>query len=124
MLIPTSVTSNSLPVAIILIRSPAFTTPSITRIDEITPRYGSYSESKISAFNGASGSPSGGGMTSTIFSNISSIPMFDFALAKTTSSLSKPITSSNSCFTRSGSAAGKSILFTTGNNSKSLSKAR
>jgi translation elongation factor EF-4 len=37
-------------------------------------------------FSGASGSPSGAGTTSTIFSSISSIPMLDLALVKTTSS--------------------------------------
>ncbi|CAC6991205.1 Uncharacterised protein [Staphylococcus aureus] len=110
--------------AIIRILSPALTTPSTILIDEITPLYGSYSESNINAFSGASGSPSGAGTTSTIFSSISSIPMLDLALAKTTSSWSKPIISSISCFTRSGSAAGKSILLITGNNSNSLSNAK
>ena len=49
--------------------------PSITRVRMITPRYGSYQESKISALSGASGSPSGGGSRATIASRISSTPM-------------------------------------------------
>ncbi len=40
---------------------PARIDPSITRVRMITPRYGSYQESKINAFSGAAGSPVGGG---------------------------------------------------------------
>ena len=40
---------------------PGRSVPSITRTTMTTPRYGSYQESKISAFSGASGCPPGGG---------------------------------------------------------------
>ena len=54
-------------------------------------------ESKINAFNGASGSPVGAGTFSTICSKISSIPIPAFAEANTASDASRPITSSISC---------------------------
>src|SRR5438309_7217705 len=44
-------------------------TPSTTRTNATTPRYWSYDESKISARGGASGSPAGGRMRSTIASS-------------------------------------------------------
>ena len=47
-----------------------------------------------------------------------------FADASTASEASRPITSSISCLTRSGSALGKSILLITGTISKSLSSAK
>ncbi len=69
-------------------------------------------------------SPDGAGTYSTTCSKISSIPIPAFALAKTASDASIPITSSISVRTRSGSAAGKSILLITGKISKSLSNAK
>ena len=76
--------------------------------------YESYFESKISARGGAPASPDGGGTRSTIASSSSSHPVPSFAETKRTSSREKPITSTSSCATRSGSAEGRSILFTTG----------
>ncbi|CKF97900.1 Uncharacterised protein [Streptococcus pneumoniae] len=121
---PTSVTSNSFPVAIIRTLSPTFTVPFTTRIYAITPRYGSYKESKIIHCNGSSESPVGAGTFSTICSKISSIPIPAFAEASTASDASNPITSSTSWRTRSGSALGKSILLITGKISKLLSSAK
>src|SRR5699024_6160093 len=95
-LMPTSATSNSLPVAIILILSPGLTVPSMILIEEMTPLYGSNMESKISAFNGAEGSPAGGGTVSTMLSRISCMPMLAFADALIASSLGSPTTSSTS----------------------------
>ncbi len=78
----------------------------------------------MSAFSGLFTSPDGSGTFSTICSRMSSIPIPDFAEASTASEASKPITSSISSRTLSGSAAGKSILLMTGKISKSLSSAK
>ena len=76
------------------------------------------------ALSGAATLPVGAGTFSTICSKISSIPIPALAEANTASLASKPMTSSISVLTRSGSAAGRSILLITGKISKSLSKAR
>ena len=57
-------------------------------------------------------------------SKISGIPIPDLAEHNTASDASKPMISSISCLTRSGSAEGKSILLITGMISRSCSKAR
>ena len=59
-----------------------------------------------------------------ISSNMSRIPIPALALAWTTSLQSRPIVSSISSATLSGSAAGRSILFNTGIISRSFSIAR
>src|SRR5664280_2027882 len=48
--------------------------PSITRMELTTPRYWSYAESKINARSGASGSPVGAGIRSTMASRSSGTP--------------------------------------------------
>ena len=88
--------------------------PSFTRIRMITPRYWSYQLSTTSAFSGASGSPLGGGRRVTRASSTPSMLMPVLAEIITASDASSPITSSICCFTRSGSAAGRSILFRMG----------
>ena len=111
---PTSSTSASRPVPIarIFMRGSSF--PSMIRTSEVTPRYGSYQESKSRAFKGASGSPFGGGMSRTIRSRSSSMPMPIFAEVRTASSAGIPTTCSICSRARSGSAEGRSILLMTG----------
>ena len=75
----------------------------------------------IKACNGALGSPSGAGIFATISSNTSSIPTPVLAEQRTESIASMPTMSSISSATRSGSAAGKSILFKIGTTSKFIS---
>jgi len=89
-----------------------------------TPRYWSYDESKISARAGASGSPEGGGTRSTMASSTSSTPAPVLAEIRRTCSGSSPIRSAISLATASGSADGRSILFTTGTMSRLFSIAR
>ena len=98
--------------------------PSFTLQKTITPLYASYKESKISALSGASISPVGGGTTFTICSKTS--PTFNPVLAEMSgaSLASKPIISSISSLTRSGSALGRSILLITGIISRSCSNAK
>ena len=116
---PTSTTSAVAPVAIILIEVPFATLPSMIRQNTITPLYGSYTESKISACKGLSGLPPGAGIFSTTASSTSSIPIPFFAEISGASCASIPITSSISFLTRSGSALGRSILLITGKTSRS-----
>ena len=116
---PTSTTSSTAPVAIILIGSPFFTLPSLILTNTITPLYESYIESNISACKGALGSPSGAGTFATIASKTSSIFSPTLAEILGASCASIPITSSISLATKSGSALGKSTLFITGNTSRS-----
>ncbi|MCY1294449.1 hypothetical protein D9M70_437420 [compost metagenome] len=80
-------------------------------------------ESMISACSGASISPSGAGMVATRRSSTSSTPMPLFALQATASVASMPMMLSISSFTRSGSACGRSILFSTGITSRPCSMA-
>ena len=68
----------------------------------------------MSAFSGAAGSPFGGGMRAITASRMSSMPSPVLALARTASCASMPMMSSISSITRSGSADGRSILFSTG----------
>jgi len=93
---------------------PRFMRPSLTRTRMTTPRYWSYQLSTSSAFNGASASPVGGGRRVTSASSTPSMLSPVLALISTASEVSRPITSSICCFTRSGSAAGRSILLSTG----------
>ncbi len=83
----------------------------------------SYLLSKMSAFSGASGSPRGGGTRCTTASRMSRVPMPSRALARMQSSPGRPITSSISLRTSSGSAAGRSILLITGTIARSFSSA-
>mmetsp|Transcript_16027 Transcript_16027/g.25876 ORF Transcript_16027/g.25876 Transcript_16027/m.25876 type:complete len:209 (-) Transcript_16027:557-1183(-) len=112
------------PVFIIVTWSPTPMLPSMIRKMVTTPWYGSKYESKMSARSGWSPVSGGGGTLATICSKISSIPMLALAEATTASEQSSPSTSSISRFTRSGSAPGKSILFSTGMISSSASTAR
>ena len=121
---PTSTTSAVAPVAIILMGVPFLTQPSIRRTKAIAPLYESYSESKISALSGLFLSPFGAGILLTTCSSTSSIPIPFLADILGASCASIPITSSISFTTRSGSALGRSILFITGNTSRSWSRAR
>ena len=84
------------------------------RTSEVTPRYGSYQESKRRAFSGASGSPWGGGMSRTMRSSSSSMPMPILAEVRTASSAGMPTTCSICSRAFSGSAEGRSILLMTG----------
>jgi hypothetical protein len=68
----------------------------------------------ISACNGASGSPLGGGTLAISASSTSSTPRPVFALQCVASVASMPITSSISAIAFSGFAAGRSILLSTG----------
>ena len=83
---PISCASKRVPIAIARSRSRGSKTPSITRTNATTPRYWSYDESKISARAGASGSPIGGGMRSTIASSSSGTPWPVFAEMRSTCS--------------------------------------
>ena len=78
----------------------------------------------MSARAGASGSPSGDGIRSTIASRTSSTPWPVFAEIRSTCSGSSPIRSATSADAASGSACGRSILFTTGTISRLFSIAR
>ncbi|MNR36109.1 hypothetical protein D3C85_1540000 [compost metagenome] len=77
----------------------------------------------ISACSGASISPVGGGMTSTRRSSTSITPMPLLALQATASVASMPMIFSISSLTLSGSAWGRSILFSTGMTSRPCSMA-
>ncbi len=121
---PTSVTSYCLPELIIWMTSPGSTLPSNTRMWAMTPRYGSKWESKISARSGASASPDGGGTTRATASSTSGTPSPVLALVMSTSEGLTPRRSTSSARTRSGSALGRSTLFTTGTISRPLSMAR
>ena len=88
--------------------------PSTIRTSEVTPRYGSYQESKISALRGAFGSPAGGGTAATMRSSSSSIPIPCLAEVRTASPAGMPTTCSICSLARSGSAEGRSILLMTG----------
>ena len=76
------------------------------------------------ARRGASESPAGAGMFWTTSSSTAGILSPTLAEISGASRAGMPIMSSISCLTRSGSAAGRSILFTTGRISRSLSRAR
>lgn len=77
----------------------------------------------INACSGASISPSGAGMAVTRRSSTSSTPIPLLALQATASVASMPMMLSISSFTRSGSAWGRSILFSTGITSSPCSMA-
>ncbi|MCY1407018.1 hypothetical protein D9M71_223000 [compost metagenome] len=77
----------------------------------------------INACRGASISPSGEGMVATRRSSTSSTPMPLFALHATASVASMPMMLSISSLTLSGSAWGRSILFSTGITSRPCSMA-
>ena len=94
--------------------SPFFMAPSTTRTSATTPRYGSKYESKMSARSGAVASPSGAGMLYTTASSRSCTPAPVLPEASTASSAGMARPSSISSRTRSGSAAGRSILLMRG----------
>ena len=73
------------------------------------------------ALSGALRSPLGGGILATTASRTSVMPMPDLALVSTASLASRPMMSSISARTFSGSAAGRSILLMTGTISWSCS---
>jgi hypothetical protein len=77
----------------------------------------------IIARSGASNTPRGGGMRVMTASRISSMPMPLLAEQGMASVASMPITSSISALALSGSAAGRSILFSTGTTSTPRSSA-
>ena len=85
------------------------------------PRKELNTESKISAWRGASGFPLGQGIRSTTASSISCTPSPVLPLARRISERSQPMSSMISSSTSSGIAAGISILFITGIISKSWS---
>ena len=111
---PTCSTEWTAPDDIIRMRCPRFIRPSLIRTRMTTPRYWSYQLSTSSAFSGAFGSPFGAGSRVTRASSTPSMFSPVLALISTASEVSRPITSSICCFTRSGSAAGRSILFRIG----------
>ena len=121
---PMSSISASVPAAIARTMSPFLNVPSTIRMYAITPRYWSYSESKISARGGASGSPDGGGTRCTINSSSSLTPSPVLAEIRRITSGSSPISSAISSPTRSGSAPGRSTLFMVGISSSPESIAR
>jgi hypothetical protein len=121
---PISCASKRVPIAIARNRSRGSKTPSITRTNATTPRYWSYDESKINARAGASGLPVGEGIRSTIASRSSGTPSPVFAEMRSTCSAVSPISSATSAAAPSGSACGRSILFTTGTISRLFSIAR
>ena len=88
-----------------------------------TPRYESYTESKIIARAGASGSPIGAGTTATILSSRAVTPSPVFALTRSTSPGSQPRMWAISAAYFSGCAAGRSILLSTGMTCRSFSSA-
>ena len=75
------------------------------------------------ADSGAAGSPFGGGTLAITASRMSSMPIPFLAEARTASVASMPMMSSISSMTRSGSADGRSILFSTGTTSTPCSMA-
>ncbi len=93
---------------------PFLSAPSITRTRMMTPRYVSYQLSTSSAFSGAWISPFGCGTRVTMASSRSGIPSPVLAETRSASVVSMPIMSSICLATASGSAAGRSILFSTG----------
>ena len=95
-------------------REPLRIAPSMTRTSTTTPRYASYQLSTSSAFKGAASSPRGGGRRVTIASSTPSMLRPVLAEISTASEASRPITSSICSRIRSGSAAGRSILLSTG----------
>src|SRR5262245_34872557 len=121
---PISSASNSVPWAIARSASRVENVPSTTRTNATTPRYWSYDESKTSARAGASGSPAGDGIRSTIASRTSSTPTPVFAEMRSTRSGSSPSRSPSSFAAPSGSACGRSILFAAGTISSPPSIAR
>ena len=121
---PGSSASKRVPSAIARTRSRRRNRPSTTRTKATTPRYWSYDESKMSARGGAAASPLGAAIRSTIASSTWSTLRPVFAEIRTTCSGSSPIKSATSAAAPSGSAWGRSILFTTGTISRSFSIAR
>ncbi len=78
----------------------------------------------MSARAGAARSPEGAGIRSTTASSTSSTPIPVFAEIRRTRAGSSPISSASWIATPSGSACGRSILFTTGMISRLFSIAR
>ena len=103
---------------------PVLSEPFTTRIELTTPRYVSKWLSKISAWSGAAGSPSGAGMRSITASSSSGTPSPVLAEMRRMSSAGMPSTCSISAAYVSGSAAGRSILLRQATISRSFSSAR
>ena len=121
---PSSSASNSVPCAIARNGSRLEKVPSTTRTNATTPRYWSYDESKTSARAGASGSPAGAEIRSTIASSTSGTPTPVLAEIRSTRSGASPRRSPSSFAAPSGSACGRSILFAAGTTSRPPSIAR
>ena len=121
---PTCSASTTSPVCMASSLSPSANEPSMTRTKATTPRYWSYTESKIRARAGAAGSPEGGGTRATIASSTSGTPSPVLAEIRSTRSGSSPISSATARPCSSGSAAGRSILLSTGISSRFPSMAR
>lgn len=96
----------------------------MTRTYVTTPRYESYTESKIMARAGASTVPTGAGTSATTRSSSASTPTPVLAETLRTSSGSQPMRLASSAANFSGWAAGRSILFSTGMILRSFSIAR
>ena len=77
----------------------------------------------MSAWSGDAASPLGGGMRATRRSSSSGTFSPVFALTRTAFFASRPMISSISVITRSGSAEGRSILLMTGSTSRPCSSA-
>ena len=86
-----------------------------------TPRYTSYTESKIIARAGASASPTGGGIWRTISSSRCDTPTPVLPETRRQSSGWQPIRWASSSAYFSGCAAGRSILLSTGMTCRSFS---
>ena len=121
---PISSASYVFPVLTNFTLSPFLISPLKTRKYTSIPLKELKTESNIMACKGASGSPVGAGILSTMDSKISGIPIPSLALAWITSEGSHPISSTIWSVTSSGIALGRSILFKTGMISRSCSNAR
>ena len=120
---PTSSASYSIPVLKNLTLSPLRMLPFSILKYAMIPRNELNTESKIRAWSGASGSPSGHGTRSTTALRMSSTPSPVLPLARIMPSRSQPMSSTISSSTSSGIALGMSILLMTGIISRSWSMA-
>ena len=118
---PISSASYSLPVATNFTISPLFIVPFSILKYAMIPLNELNTESKMRHCSGASGSPLGAGIRSTIARRISSTPSPVLPLARIMSVRLTPSISTSWSSISSGIALGISILFTTGIISKSLS---
>ena len=121
---PTSSTLVRRPVAMARSGSSLRKLPSRTRTKATTPRYWSYTESKMSARGDPPASPCGGGMRLTIASSTAGTPSPVLAEICRMSERAHPMTLAISSARLSGSAPGRSILLSTGMISRSFSSAK